>query len=161
MSSNSSATDVTVKSLAISDLRTAAALAFALSLVAGCGPSHDYELSPVRGVVNVDGKPLTGGRLMFAPVAGGASIKAGKPGFADVQADGSYVVSTYGTNDGAVVADHWITVLSGDSEEAQQQLLGATRVKVPRRVTIVGGEENVVPIELTPEEIRRFGEGAD
>ncbi|TWT95254.1 hypothetical protein Pla108_33980 [Botrimarina colliarenosi] len=128
--------------------------------VCACGPGHDYEMAPVRGAVTVDGQPLSGGRLMFAPVSGGG-VKAGKPGFADVGADGTYVVSTYGSNDGAVVANHWVTILSTGSDAAKQQLRGASRVQFPRQQTVAAGQENVIDIALTTDDIRRFGEGAD
>lgn len=114
----------------------------------------------MRGVVTVDGKPLAGGRLMFAPVAS-AGLRAGKTGFADIQADGSYAVSTYGSKDGAVVADHWVTVLSTGSDAAMTQLRGAARVTFPTRQTIRSGEENVVDLPLDAAMIKRFGEGAD
>lgn len=137
-------------------LSSLAALLFAL----GCGGSGDFVVAPVRGVVTVDGKPLAGGRLMFAPVAKG-SIKAGKTGFADIQTDGTYAVSTYGSEDGAVVADHWVTVLSTGSDSATAQLRGAARVTYPTRQTIRSGEENIVDLQLDAAMIKRFGEGAD
>ena len=126
----------------------------------GCGAGGEFEVAPVRGVVTVDGKPLVGGRLMFAPVADG-SVKAGKTGFADIQADGAYTVSTYGSEDGAVVADHWVTILSTGSDAAKSQLRGASRVMFPTRQTIQSGEENVVDLQLDVAMIKRFGEGAD
>jgi hypothetical protein len=94
---------------------------------------------------------------MFAPVAGGESVKSGKPGFGDIQPDGSFVVSSYGKDDGAVVADHWVTVIA-NTDEAKQQLGGANRVTYPKRLTVAAGEENVFAIELSAEDIKRFGE---
>ncbi len=134
---------------------------FLLGVAVGCGPGHDFEMAPVRGVVRVNGAPLQGGRVMFAPVATGGSLKSGKPGFADIAADGSYVVSTYGHEDGAVVAPHWVTVLSLDSQAAKQQMLGASRVTAPQRQTVIADQENVIEIELSSNEIRRLGEGVD
>ncbi len=131
-----------------------------LLVVGGCGGGPDYEVAPVRGVVTVDGKPLAGGRLMFAPVSSG-SVKAGKTGFADIQPDGSYAVSTYGSEDGAVVAEHWVTVLSTGSDAAKTQLLGAARVTFPTRQTIRSGDENVIDLPLDAAMVKRFGEGAD
>jgi hypothetical protein len=132
----------------------------ALLATLGCGGGGEFEVAPVRGVVTVDGKPLAGGRLMFAPVAS-AGLKAGKTGFADIQADGTYAVSTYGSEDGAVVADHWVTVLSTGSDAAKTQLRGAARVTYPTRQTIRSGEENVIDLPLDAAMIKRFGEGAD
>lgn len=129
----------------------------ALFAVVGCGPGHDYELAPVRGTVAVAGSPLTAGRVMFAPVAAAGSLKSGKPGFGDLQPDGSFVVSSYSEGDGAVVADHWVSVIA-NTDEAKRQLDGASRVTYPKRLTVATGEENVFAIELSAEDVKRFGE---
>lgn len=40
--------------------------------MAGCGSQGDYpELGRVRGIVTLDGKPLSGARIAFRPQAGG------------------------------------------------------------------------------------------
>lgn len=127
----------------------------------GCGPDHDYDLAPVHGVVTINGKPLPAGRVQFAPVAASGALKSGKPGFGDIEPDGSYTISTYGHEDGAVAAEHWVTIINTQKEAVGGLLLGASRVKVPIRQTVASGTENVIPIELTTDDIKRYGEGAD
>lgn len=127
----------------------------------GCGGGPDYDVAPVRGTVKIDGEPLGGGRVMFAPVATGDSVKSGKPGFGDIQSDGSYVVSTYGDGDGAVVAKHWVTLISTGPNAQWGERMGVERAMVPSQVTVEADEENVVPIELTSDQVRKYGERGD
>lgn len=129
--------------------------------LAGCGADPGYEVAPVQGVVTVEGEPLPGGRLMFAPAATSGSLNSGKPGFADIQPDGSYEVSTYGNGDGAVVAEHWVSIINTEPESIDRPLRGAKRVMVPRRKSVVAGQENVIPIDLTSEEVKKYGERGD
>lgn len=52
------------------------------------------------GRVEYDGKPVTGGSLTLAPKG------EGKPGAATISSDGTFVVSTYEVDDGAVIGAH-------------------------------------------------------
>lgn len=142
-----------------SSLRLSAVALSGVLCLAGCGKQHDYQLAPVMGVVTLDGEPLGGGRLLFAPVANSGSVKSGRPGFADIQPDGSYVVSTYGNEDGAVVADHWVSVLNTEPDSPAGQRLRVGRVKYPNRQTVAADQENMISIELTTEILRQFGSG--
>jgi hypothetical protein len=44
-------------------------------------------------------------------MAKGESHKAGKLAFGVLQSDGTFVLGTYEPEDGAVVGDHWVTVI--------------------------------------------------
>ena len=86
-------------------------LAVALLLVAlpGCPGGGELETAPVQGSVTYEGKPVTGGSITFRPTqaAGGAGgATTGKPASGAVQADGSFVLTTYEASDGAVVGQH-------------------------------------------------------
>jgi hypothetical protein len=88
-------------------LATVALLAFALSIVFGCGSAEELpETASVRGSVTLRGQPLLGGTITFQP----QQIEQGNPGYADVQPDGTYRVTTYRANDGAVLGPHTVTV---------------------------------------------------
>jgi hypothetical protein len=65
-------------------------------------PTH-----PVKGTVLFDGVPAGGATIAFHPATG--------PGRADaiVEADGSFVLSSYGRFDGAPVGDYTVTVVKG------------------------------------------------
>ena len=82
----------------------------------GCAENHPYELAQVRGTVTLNGKRLANTstekfKVMFAPVAKQGTNKAGKPGFGQLNDDGTYTLSTYGADDGAVVGTHWVTII--------------------------------------------------
>ncbi|QDU91329.1 hypothetical protein Pla175_47500 [Pirellulimonas nuda] len=129
-----------------------------LATLVGCGGGPDYPIAPVHGVVSIDGKPLEGGRLMFAPVAAPGALKSGKPGFADIDADGSYAVGTYADQDGAVVGEHWVSLINLDPKSPAGQRIKAERVTVPNRVTVVDGQDNQIVIELTTQQIKQHGQ---
>jgi hypothetical protein len=132
----------------------AAAIITAISCV-GCGEQSSYEVAVVRGTVTLDGKPITGGKVMFAPIAQGQNAKAGKPGFGAIGTDGSFVISTYGVEDGAVVGKHWVSVMRnlkiGDSEQpsTEKPEMPFERVTFPQQQTVVAGQENQIDIALT------------
>lgn len=86
-----------------------------LMALGGCG-GNPSDIAPVRGVVEFDGKPLPefdNAAVIFTP-AGGRLAKG------VIKKDGSFVLSTYGKEDGAVV--------------------GAAKVAVSATVDAAGGE---------------------
>src|SRR5262245_3614974 len=74
-----------------------------LVLLAGCGGGRTAAVS---GKVTYHGKAVTGGSLTFTPIPAGGDREPGKPGAAEVQPDGHYVVGTYSQSDGAVIGRH-------------------------------------------------------
>ena len=159
---------VTCKAAAIASGPTSARVALLLaivSIIAGCQRSP-YELAPVEGTVTIDGRPLTNARIMFAPVAKGGEIEAGKPAVGRLGADGSFTLTTYGDNDGAVVGEHWVTIIRTESEGDANSASSAgsasarptfDRLAVPRKTSVVSGEQNHIDIKLTAGEVARFG----
>lgn len=146
---------MTDRSLATCSL--AAALGLALLAAAGCGQKPAYDVAPVRGVVTLDGAPLEGGRLMFAPVAQPGELRSGKTGFADIGASGAYTVGTYGPQDGAVVGEHWVTLINVEPDSPAGRKIGFQRVTIPTRQTVVAGD-NVIAITLTSADIKKYGQ---
>lgn len=125
-------------------------------MLAGCS-RPDYELAPVKGKVTLEGQPLTSGKVMFAPAAQAGSHKAGKPGFGNIQPDGSFAISTYAENDGAVVAEHTITVINSEPDSPAGKRLLVNRVAAPQRVTVASGQENFFQVDLTREILKKYG----
>jgi hypothetical protein len=127
--------------------------------IAGCGRTK-YELAPVDGTVTIDGRPLTNARIMFAPVAKGGALEAGKPAVGRLGADGSFTLTTYRDNDGAVVGDHWVTIIrTAPNSGAGESLTSPTfdRLAVPRKTSVVSGQQNHIDINLSAAEVARFG----
>jgi len=85
-------------------------LVAAVTLLAGCGHA-EFDVAPVKGKVLHDGKAVEGGSVTLRPVEV-ATTKAelkGKPASAQVNPDGTFVLSTHGTNDGAVIGKHSVS----------------------------------------------------
>lgn len=130
--------------------------AFGLMVLAiGCNRSP-YDVAPVSGKVLLDDVPLSGGQLMFAPVAEAGSLKSGKPGFAKIESDGTFVVSTYDDYDGAVVAKHRLTLINNPESEAGKRL-GVNRVMIPDVYEVKSGESNEFTVEITTSMVEELG----
>jgi hypothetical protein len=67
---------------------------------AGC-TFNGSTTAPVRGKVTLDGQPVTRGIVHFLPDAGPAAS-------GPLTADGTYRLSTHGTQDGAVIGNHQV-----------------------------------------------------
>jgi len=82
----------------------------ALLLLAGCGSGGDFPVAPTRGKVTCEGQPVAHVMVFFEPLQEGKSALVGKQGFALAEEDGTFVVSTYGKGDGAVIGKHRVRV---------------------------------------------------
>jgi hypothetical protein len=142
-----------------------------LAFIAGCNQSP-YELAPVRGTVTIDGQPFTSGRVMFAPAAAGEQRKTGKPAFGLLAADGSFELTTYEEGDGAVVGEHWVTLirlkprggLEVDGEPpapAPAAAVDFAKVTYPTRVKVTAQESNQIDVRFTKQDIVKYGEKED
>lgn len=79
-------------------------LAIVVSLVvfeSGC--KRHPRVVPVSGVVRYNGKPLPFGSILFQP-------NKGQTAAGDIQADGSFKLSSYADDDGAVPGSHRVSV---------------------------------------------------
>jgi hypothetical protein len=129
-----------------------------LLLVASVGcEKPPFDVAPVHGKVTVDGKPLAQGRLMFTPVSKQGELEAGKPAYGRIQPDGSYVLYTYGDDDGAVVGEHGVTVINTDDTSKDANAPRFTRVSLPRRYQVVAGQDNEIDIEISKLEVAQYG----
>jgi hypothetical protein len=136
----------------------------AILAVSGCQRSP-YELAPVHGTVTIDDHPLTQAKVMFAPMEVGDNPNPGKPAFGLIKEDGSFQLTTYELNDGAVVGEHWVTIINlakkpkhGEAAVAGAALQnGFTRLTMPQRVNVVADQSNEIPIKLTSKDVARYG----
>jgi hypothetical protein len=157
-------TNSTKDRLAAASWSLLCALAFS-----GCSDAP-FEMAPVTGRVTIDGQQFSQGKVMFAPIASGKSREAGRPAFGVLQPDGSFELGTYEPGDGAVIGEHWVTVIRIDPEgnaDPSAEAFGApapkaagpkqfSRVAVPTKVT-VAPEDNVIDVRLSSEEVAKFG----
>jgi len=71
----------------------------------GCGPNRP-ETASVSGKVTYQGKPVTTGRIVFHPDDGR------RPAMAAIEPDGSYKLTTFDSEDGAMLGKHRVTIKS-------------------------------------------------
>lgn len=83
----------------------------------GCGPSGDFPTAPTTGRVTCEGQPVPYVMVFFEPIQEGKTGLIGKQGFAYAEEDGTFSISTYGKNDGAVVGKHRVRVGRPHSEQ--------------------------------------------
>lgn len=74
-----------------------------LLIAGGCGGDDRPDVYEATGEIIYQGQPVEGAQVMFMPAA--ARQATGTTG-----ADGRFVLSTYGTDDGAVAGEHEVTV---------------------------------------------------
>lgn len=125
-------------------------------VMAGCSRAP-FDTAPVEGTVTIDGQPLKGGKVVFAPIAEEGSAESGKSAIGPIQSDGTYSLTTYSSGDGAVVADHWVTVLipeqavvpNGDPKKFK-------RLTMREKKIVAGDQNNVIDLLITKQEIARL-----
>lgn len=85
----------------------------------GCGGNSDYPVAVARGIVTCEGKAVPNAWLYFEPLKGnaeGASALVGKQGFGIANEKGEFVITTYNTDDGAVIGNHKVHVMPPKSD---------------------------------------------
>jgi hypothetical protein len=78
------------------------AIALYLALMVGCGERLP-PTAAVHGKVTVGGRAVGSGQITFLPVEG-------RPATATINPDGSYRLTTFRPNDGAVLGKHKVTI---------------------------------------------------
>ena len=118
---------------AISRWHVCAFVVFLLIAVVVSGCDRGPILVPVTGKVLYNGKPLAFGSVTFQP-------PSGQPARGEIQGDGTFVLSTYRMNDGAVVGNHKVRVACYESQRKDavhppgEQSLG--RLLIPKKYTL-------------------------
>ncbi|QDS96389.1 hypothetical protein FF011L_51990 [Roseimaritima multifibrata] len=81
-------------------------LSAALMLTAvGCGPpANEFPTAPTKGIVTYKGAPVPTGTVMLTPVGNGP------PATGNLAEDGTFVLKSYGEDDGAVIGEHGVTI---------------------------------------------------
>ena len=114
-----------------SAMRPRAMLPVCLMLLslAGCSgeggtPEKPVTTVPVKGKVTLNGKPVTKGTIHFEP-------DYGRPAQGPIQADGSFVLTTYQADDGAVPGTHRVSVTDAGRAVPQKfTSAGSSRIEV-------------------------------
>jgi hypothetical protein len=146
-----------------------------LSLFACCavistwlGCDTNQNLAPTQGKVTIEGRPLTAGRVQFAPIASRDNRFPGKPAYGTIQPDGTFVLGTHAADDGAIIGKHRVTIYrrktAGDEGPAKSAPPPNDEWKFAI-LRLVGMEfevrpdvDNDFPIELTADFVQQYGE---
>lgn len=115
--------------------------------LAGCG-SSDFPTAKVSGIVLCKGKPVADAMVYFEPIKSADAKQAlvGKQAFSFSDSEGRFVLSTYDTNDGAVVGKHRVRV--GGPDARCDCALNEERDLM--QVEVKAGEDNEFKLELPP-----------
>jgi hypothetical protein len=133
-----------------------AVLLFAAALLTGCNRSN-YHTAPVHGRVTVDDVPLFQGRVLFTPVATGEDRKAGRTALGKIDSEGNYRLTTYATNDGAIVGEHWAIVINSE-EDLPKGVPEFARLTLPGKVRVVAEKDNKIDLQFTRDDVKKYRE---
>jgi hypothetical protein len=95
--------------------------------VAGCGSSAGpgpSSVVPARGKVTYKGQPLTQGDISFEPT------DIGRPANGSIQADGTFVLTTFKQGDGAVAGTHRVSVTGNNKVPAKYRNSSSSKTEV-------------------------------
>lgn len=126
----------------------------------GCGSGADgFSTAAVSGKVTRQGQPVSGGTVSFIPqTAANKDGHSGKPAAGVVSPDGTYQLTTYISNDGAIIGKHQVTYTPApieidenqDPETAQPAVSPFDGLKPSNSEVEVKSGSNTINIELVP-----------
>jgi len=131
--------------------RTALAMlaAVGMAAIAACSANHavianQKPVHPVKGQVLVGNQPAAGAFVLFVPVNEPQPPQDPRPR-AEVKADGSFALSTYGEEDGAPAGEYIVTIRWTDPED-QDRLQGVYSDSASSKLrATVGEKQNDLP----------------
>jgi hypothetical protein len=93
----------------------------------------------VHGTVTRNGQPMSGGKVLFAPLSDGARAAG------IIQTDGSFQLSTQRENDGAMVGKYRVTVLGEHLANSPRMIFTPPE---EHSVDVRPGQANEVKIDI-------------
>ena len=123
--------------------------------VAGTGCKQSPRVVPVAGMVLYNDKPLPFGTIMFQP-------DRGQPASGEIQSDGSFKLSSYAHDDGAVPGRHIVSITCYEgqrpsltnADNAGETSLG--KLLIPLKYTRTGSSGLFAQIEDAPNQSVEF-----
>jgi hypothetical protein len=94
---------------------------------------------------------------MFAPVAKGDNVNPGKPAWGSIQSNGTFRLTTYKRDDGAVVGEHWVTIMNSD-EKLPEGVPEFSRLIVPKKANVAANTDNEINFAFAGSEVKKFAE---
>ena len=109
---------------------------------------NQKPVHPVKGSVTVAGQPAVGAFVLFTPVNEVPDATDPRPR-AEVEPDGSFAVSTYGSRDGAPAGEYIVTIKWTDRDEPDRlQGRYADATTSTLRANIKEGSNELPPFKL-------------
>ncbi len=124
----------------------------ACGFLCGCGTGGTFPVAKTTGKVTCNGQPVPHAMVFFEPLMEGNSALVGKQGFAVAGEDGTFTISSYGTNDGAVIGKHRVRVGRPHAEDYpkfQCDCVVNSELDV-LKVEVVEGKDNHFELVLPP-----------
>jgi hypothetical protein len=123
-------------------------------LLAGCSASNEFPTEEVRGKITYRNAPVTTGTVVFVP-------EGDKPAATgEIKPDGTFELTTYEENDGAVIGKHtvMVTAVEDMAGKLPEDSSGTPRVLVPFKYSnhstsgltaeVVEGQPNAISLDL-------------
>jgi len=119
----------------------------------GCGPQQStLDTVPVSGTVTLDGTPVEGAKVVFAPTSGGGSAASGV-----TDASGRYKLTTLNPGDGALAGSYAVMIskteqTGGDAASAAVKpgMSDEEATKAAMEAHVAGGEAEPEFTDLLP-----------
>lgn len=86
-------------------------------LVIGCSDSR-FPLAPISGTITLDGEPLEGAEVVFAPMENKNTTVVGPASVGYTDQEGRFTLKTIKGRTGAVLTNHRVSVGFGEIDEA-------------------------------------------
>lgn len=132
----------------------AAVLALACILGTNSGCKRNPRVVPVAGMVFYNDKPLPYGSIMFQP-------SKGQPASGEIRSDGSFTLSSYAVDDGAVPGRHTVSITCYEGQRPGQAKpdggeVSMGRLLIPLKYTRLGSSGLTAEVKDAPEQSVEF-----
>ncbi len=129
---------------------TIVGVGLAAVLQSGCDGRTKMNVAKTHGQVLCEGEPVQYATVYFEPLQTGKNANVGKQGIAYADRQGNFVVTTYDTDDGAVVGKHRVRVgrpLGELKSDVKCECVLSEEVDVTQ-VEVEAGKDNTFEIVL-------------
>lgn len=118
----------------------------------GCGAENSFPTAKSTGRVTCNGKPVENVRVYFRPTIKQANQESGRVGDGVTDDDGRFTISTYGSEDGAVIGKSQVIVDSPRADDFPDFKCDCETHsnKWVTEVDVVADGENEFAVELKP-----------
>ena len=116
----------------------------------GCRPAYKLDVAPVSGTVRCNGNLITEGYVLFTPIPqeGVKRSSSGKSAYGNIRSDGTYTLSTYDKEDGALIGKHKVRAYKPDPEDDEQVVIDPFVCGDTVLVVEVKDENNSIDLDL-------------